>query len=140
MSDGWGGGLAAVVGDALDALPAFGRVPVGTGLEVAGEFSVRAAGAELDSPPDGDPTNVLSSLAIVRESAQVDVCVSESEDQAPLSLYPAIQAAVIAVQTTGEWRDPQVDFIEPSYPERSERGLPVAAGFLISARVQGWPT
>ena len=140
MSDGWGGALAAAVGAALDAMPAYTRRRVGTGLEERGEFSVRGAGAELDDPPDGDPTNILSSLAIMRESAQVDVCVSEAELSTPLSLYPMVEAAIIAVQTTGEWRDPQVDFIEPSYPDRSDRGLPVAAGFVISARVQGWPT
>ena len=140
MGDGWGGALAAVVRDALAATPGYGVQPVGTGLEVRGECTVRAAGAELDSPADGDPTNVLASLAIVRESVQVDVCVSESESGAPLSLYPAMQACIVAVQASGIWRDPEVDFIEPSYPERSDRGLPVAAGFLISARVQGWPT
>lgn len=139
--DGWGGALASAMRTALSGETA-GTVslrarPVGAGLEVSGQFEVRALGARLEDEAEGEYVETFdSSLLLMREAALLTVCVAVSEiDRNRVSLYDLAATCRAAALDKG-FRDPTFVFQEPVYPERSEGELNVVCGFEMSARVQ----
>ena len=137
--DGWGGALATAIGTALSAAGHTRRDP-GTVLTKAGEFEVRGAGAEPVDPPEGGThADYTAGVGLYRETAEVRMCVS-SESGGTQSLFPVAASCVAAAQSGG-WRDPEVEFLEAAYGDKSEgRRLAVVSGVAISGYVQGLPS
>lgn len=136
--DGWGGALAAEVRSALGTLAGLRLRTRGSSLDKRGDFEVRGAGAELDPNAEGDfPSTYNSGVTVMREYAEVRVCVSTAAGD-DLSLYPLANAAIVRAQQEG-WQDPDIEYLEPEFADKSESDLKVIAGFRIGGRVQGLP-
>ena len=139
VGDGWGGRLAAATGTALagsaQALGLSSRASlIGEKFQKAGEYIVRAGGAVLEDL-EGDAATLDSSLMMIREYADVAICVQAGETAATVDLI-AIAEIVARAVLVGGWLDPQFEWRPAVYSEEAEEAVLAEAGFIVSARAR----
>ena len=132
MPDDWGGNLALIVGQAIASVQGMEKIHIGGSLEKAGQFIAEGAGAQ---PPEGTAELNTGDWIWFDEVVNVEVCVSDADTAAPLSLQPITRAAYLAALAADGYSDPKITLdTEVIYVEKSEREPTVGAGFTVSAR------